>query len=215
MFYYILVQQIKQQRDCYWTSICLHTTMEKKARHGALTRNASQEESSPCTAGARENRHSCALGEASPAKHSAKAPRGSGARTAPSAAAQTRRSSSLCTFPSAEAQQGLAGARELLRELDPALPCSHFPPLQLCWQQLALCPGHGSAPYVVQTVELQALALGHSSGSSATVQGNRFLSAPVKCLNTKALPLVLFLEPCLGVALLQKSKRSFTVMKNS
>lgn len=33
----------------------------------------SQEESSPCTAGPRENRHSSALGKASPAKHGARA----------------------------------------------------------------------------------------------------------------------------------------------
>lgn len=32
IFYYILVQK-NQQQDCYQTSICLHTTMEKKTRH--------------------------------------------------------------------------------------------------------------------------------------------------------------------------------------
>lgn len=49
-----------------------------------------------------------------------------------------------------------------------------------------------------QTVEPQALgpALGlpgtfHSSGRSGVVQWNHFLSAPLKCLNTKALPIVL------------------------
>lgn len=130
---------------------------------------------------------------------------------------QTRRSSSLCAFPSAKAQQGPAGTRELLL-LHPALSCSHFPPLQLCWQQmlLGLHRGQGPAPCVVQTVDPRALGVRgtfHSSGSGGVVQGNNFLSAPLKCLNTgtegSASCPVLFLEPGLGVASLQKTQKDF------
>lgn len=159
------------------------------------------------TAGARKKRHSPALVKAS----------GRGACRAPSAAAQTNtRSCSLCTFTSAEAQQGLPGARELLRELHPALPWSHFDPCS--------CAGSSSLCRSVSRSQPSS-TWGSDPGAAGTGPGQQLwqkccspreqvpqCSSKVSGYQDSATCPVLFLEPCLGVALLQKIKRIFTVM---
>lgn len=101
----------------------------------------------------------------------------------------------------------------------------HLPPLQWGWQQLLLCLHQGhfgakllcttTAPlaFVVQTAELQALALdpnlGHARYLPQLSQNLRLLSVPINYLNTKPLPVVLscFYSCAWPWALLQKAKR--------
>ena len=179
------------QIHCYITGCQFACTLPWKRKSDAedAWETTSPEESSLCAAGPRKNRLSC-TGEG------LTVPRQVLEAVVPTQLLvlllwQTWRTSSLCTCPSAKAQQGLARARELLCFTQPyravtCHPSSCAGSSSVCvevmaqlhmWFRQCICRHW---PWVQGTL--------HSSGRSAVVQVPKCSSK----VNTKALLLVLF-----------------------